>query len=279
MNDSLKFKLIVIGCVILFVGAFVFLIVVLRDRLGRPLTDADFGDDGDDDEEPEDEETEETDESEEAEEVTGEDTETSEESPEEPAEPEGEVSSFARPDPDTSESDEESLGDEGLESLFTELFEGKAPVEFESPDPESPAQPGSGVFVLDDILDSENYLGRTPEECGAPKESVSEERKEILTEGRLFGAFAYGGIKLGAEEEIGVPITCGYYAISHEISYDDCRKNLRARFGKTIFSGMQSYDEDDDEEGTVYCAFETPQGVLWLSHQNGRDFINLNFVP
>ena len=273
MNDRFKLIVIVIGCLVLFVGAFLFLVVVLRDRLGRPLTDADFGDEGDDDEEPDEEPDGEA-----SEEETG-DGEAGEEdsAPEADAEESGEDSSrFAQPDPE--KTGEESLGEEDLESLFTELFEGKPQEEEAQVDFETESASDSDVFYIEDILDCERYLGRTPEECGAPKESVSEERKEILTEGRLFGAFAYGGLKLGAEEEIGVPITCGYYAISHEISYDDCKKNLRARYGKTISSGMQALGEDEEEE-TYYCAFETKGGVLWLSHTSDRDYINLNFVP
>ncbi len=274
MSDRAKLILIMIGCLVLFVGALAFLIIAFRDRLRRPLTDADFGDNGDDDEEDGETGDDGTDNSDAAE-ASDESEETDRSGGSDPP-----VSSFARPEAEESlsgqQAEEESLGEEDLESLFTELFEGK-PQDSETDD--STSQDGSGVFYVEDILDCEKYLGRTPEECGAPAESVSSERSEILTEGQLFGAYAYGGIKLGAEEEIGVPITCGYYAISHEISYDDCKKNLRARFGKTISSGMQSFDEDDEEEGTVYCAFETPEGVLWLSHTGNCDYINLNFIP
>ena len=271
MSDRTKLILIMIGCLVVFIGAFVFLIVVFRNRIGRPLTDADYGDTGD-----EDEEEEETGDEEEPEKEAEEESSDADEQPDEAETP---GSSFVRPDEEDRtppESEEESLGEEDLESLFTELFEGR---QTDGEEAASAPADGSGVFYVEDILDCEKYIGRTPGECGAPAESVSSERSEILTEGSLFGAYAYGGIKLGAEEEIGVPIACGYYAISHEISYDDCRKNLRARFGKTISSGMQSFDEDDEEEETVYCAFETPQGVLWLSHTGSRDYINLNFVP
>ncbi|MBR6322942.1 MAG: hypothetical protein IKR59_08740 [Lachnospiraceae bacterium] len=127
------------------------------------------------------------------------------------------------------------------------------------------------AYSLEDILASGYFIGRTPAECLVPTSCLSEDRTEILTEGGLFGAYAYGGITL-SPDEAGVKRADSFYVICRELDYDSCRENLADLFGGPASEG------NDEDSGTVYSAFDTEWGTLWLSHGSGNDYLNLNLV-
>ncbi len=269
MSESFKLTLLAIGGLILFFGGLVFLVAVLRDRVGRPLTDADFGEDDDEEEEPE--SGEDAGKEEETIDFTGASSRTKEEPVKESSEPEPEKEEPA--EESSEESAEESLEGEDLETLFTELFEGKSEEAFQEEARQAEQNVKEKAVYLDDMLDSEFMLGKTAKECGVPASCVSKERGEILTEGLLFGKYSYGGVKLegeGEEEPHGV----SYYVICHELSFEECKVELSKIYGKTIASGEQSYGDST----SVYCAWQADDGVLWLSFDDSMDCINLNLV-
>ena len=149
-------KVIAVACVILFFGALFFLVSVLRSRFGEPLTDADNGDTGEDeDDEYEDDEEDEEEEDDGAASGGGEES-----LPEEETEADAERSSFAPPEPDEPEdgaadAEESDVGLEGddLESLFTELFEGRSEEEAEE------EVPDGRLDVFDVLLDGPHQIG------------------------------------------------------------------------------------------------------------------------
>ena len=269
MSSSSRLTLIVVISLVLFFGAFIFLVAVLRDRFGRPLTDADFGDDGDEDEDEDtlnsgegaDEEGGNPEEDLKEEDLP--DTDKTEEPARSPFAPEEKSDA---PEEENNASEEETLRDAELETLFTELFEGRE---------EQEGGKDEAAYFLEDILDSKNLLGLTAEECGVPASCISEERGEILTEGHLFGKNAYGGIKLYDDGTEAPPYAVSFYVICHELEFEDCKVELSKLYGKTIASGEQTFS---DEDRTVYCAWRTDFGVVWLSVDEGKGCININVV-
>lgn len=179
--------------------------------------------------------------------------------------------------PDDEEPDEDELMLQAAEARRPSSFgrpEPEAEYDETEEEPESaassePEEPSS--CTLEDILSSGYFLGRTPAECLVPTSCLSEDRTEIMTEGGLFGAYAYGGITL-SPDEAGIKRADSFYVICRELGYDECRENLAGIFGEPTAEGS------DEESGTVYASFGTEWGTLWLSRGEGNDYLNINLV-
>ena len=129
---------------------------------------------------------------------------------------------------------------------------------------------------LDDILDCIYLVGRTLSECGIPESCVSDDGTELLVDGGLFGAFAYGGLPLVSEASK-EPVMDSFYAVTKDAGMDTLKEQLEARFGAPVSEGEEPY-EDGSEGGTEYAAFSTDFGMLWLSRGTGHDYVNLNLT-
>ncbi len=180
-----------------------------------------------------------------------------------------------------SSGDEEASEEEEGEAVETsddlsDEFEEESEVEGADGEASEDAEEEVHSLRMSDLLRSGAFLGKTLRELRVPEKYLSDDGSEILTEGGLFGTFAYGGILL-VSESLKEPYTDTYYIISYELSYDDCKAALNERFGAPLTEGTQE-GEHVSEGSTTYAAFKTEQGTLWLSKGSNNDYINLNLV-
>lgn len=127
------------------------------------------------------------------------------------------------------------------------------------------------VYYMDDILDSAKFLGHRLDTSGISPACISMNGQEVLTEGNLFGAKAYGGIRL-IPTGTALQILGAFYVTCHDMAYDVCLVKMIERFGPPIDAGEQ----ENNGVKSTYCAFSCPEGTLWLSREDGASFFNIN---
>ncbi len=128
---------------------------------------------------------------------------------------------------------------------------------------------------LENILDCLYLPGRTLSECGIPEACVSADGSEVVVDGELFGKYAYGGLTL-LSASLKEPVMDSFYAVSNEIGYEECKGQLAALYGEAVSEGEQ--EDETDGSRTVYAAFMTDFGTLWLSKGSGNEYVNLNLM-
>lgn len=136
-----------------------------------------------------------------------------------------------------------------------------------------------GGFVVDDLLDSIEMLGKTASEIGIPREIIDTKSKYLIStylDGHIFGTEDYGILFFyDVTENVDDYVAKNIWIRIKKVGYDECKKQLTKRFGSPTDEGENPFVEI--EGGAVrWAIYRLKEIEIRLSSASQRDFVEID---
>lgn len=135
-----------------------------------------------------------------------------------------------------------------------------------------------GGFVVDDLLDSIEMLGKTASEIGIPREIINTESKYFIStylDGHIFGTEHYGILYFdNVTDNVDDYVAKSIWIHIKKVEYDESKRQLTERFGNPTDEGENPYVEIDG--GAVrWAIYQHKEIEIRLSSASERDYVEI----
>lgn len=146
-------------------------------------------------------------------------------------------------------------------------------VNTEIPGSKPTSEENNAGFIVGELLDTYEFLGKSTSEIGIPTELLQKRYSEYTAylDGTILGTTDYAIIHTNEEASAESSVAESIWIHVGKVSYDDCRLALIERFGEPLDEGEEPYVEINGGAVT-WCSFETENITIRLQKGSAKEY-------